>query len=170
MTITVSHGRFATVNGRPTPYMYGSGYGHDETLRELGHKAAEYLASRYKVDLEIRGNSDGHSCGAHYDGLYKFSLGAWRAHKERLNSETFEKEPNPDAGKVTFGAYFSVPVHLESMMQERFPQCWIYPDAKARERNPSEAVTVYSEHFDTMDEAAEWLEVNGEAYSPVLFR
>jgi len=161
-TITTSYGRAATVNGMATPYLYGSGYGKDDELAAFADRAAEFLASRYGLDVEKRGNSDGLSAGAFYDlppgGLASpcLGLGADRGGK----------------GLTYHAMFFAVPEDAEAIAAN-VPGRTSDLDAQERALDAMYGQVerfgrVYSPAFSTFEEAQLWLAVWGERYCPVL--
>jgi hypothetical protein len=158
VSITKSYGRAATVNGVPTPFLYGSGYGKDADLAVLGSAMAELLTDAYALDIEVRGNSSGKDVGAHYDGEFFFSLGARRAENETIVfTSGFEAHVVEAEAIVT-----NVPNRGGYQLEQRDR------DYSAKRGEIVVKVSCYSPDFSTMEEAFAWLKQYGTQFCPSI--
>jgi len=170
--ITTSYGRVAEVNGLPTPYLYGAGYGKDAELSKCADRAAAALVRAFNLPVEKRGNSDGQSVGAHYDGEFPIGLGAFR-YGDRMLDESAEWIANPLAGQVAWDASFSIRPFDRAEVRAQVPNRGGYGlDDRSHEYRARcgleaiEVVSVYSPNFKTMREALAWLRKWGTRYCP----
>ncbi len=157
-TISASYGRVAIINGAPTPFIYGSGHGRDKTLSSHADRAAELLSEAFGLDVEKRGNSDGQSVGAHYDGRYGVGLGA-RRRKD---------------GRIVFEALFEGRVRDAKTILAEVPNRGGYHldlESRAYSKSLGEKVlkvSCYSPAFATLDKAFTWLQKYGVRSCPTL--
>jgi hypothetical protein len=156
--ISTSYGRPAEINGHPTAFLYGSGYGKDAELAAHADRAAVLLSEAFGLEVEKRGNSDGKSAGAHYDGEYGVGLGAWKN----------------DDGTVRFDASFHARVKDAERILAEVPNRGGYRlekqdrDFARRMGDKVTSVTVYSPNFAALEAAFEWLKEYGVKFCPAL--
>ena len=141
MTVKTCNGKIG-IAGR-LPVIYASGYGLDDGVTRAVDRCGEMLSAALPgVDLEKRCNSDGGSGGACHDGAWRYNLGAWRNPRdERVYFRgVFEAPPSPNLGEIPARDLLYVDGH----------------------------VSVCSPHYDTPEEALQWLLTWGGRYCPDL--
>lgn len=156
--ITTSYGRPAIIDGRSTGILYGSGYGKNKTVTAHADKAAVLLSETFGFDLEKRGNSDGLSAGAHYDGRYGFSLGAWKLKNGHIKFDAGFEARVRDAETILTTVPNRGGYHLEKSSR----------DYSKKLGQKVLKVSCYSPMFKTQAEAFEWLKTYGIQFCPTL--
>lgn len=147
--IKTSYGEVATVNGMPTGFLFGAGYGKDADLATYADLFAEILSKNYGLEIVKRGNSDGRSAGAYYDeGQHCIGIRAYRLFK--------------DTNTIRFSAMFFAKGSKEDFQD--IPQSTIGYDHKDGIQG------IYSQEHETPDKAIRWLETYGPKYCERLKR
>ena|SRR5271166_3164651 len=164
MAITTSYGRIAKVNGSPTPYMYGAGYGSNNELSMWADKAAEIL-STFGLDVEKRGNTYGLSVGAHWDGENGECIGlsAFRTGKTHKSTARFH---------ASFWADVSDAARILAEVPNRGGYNLDADSRAYRERigQPVKYISVYGPATDTLQESWDWLRTWGGKFCPTMKR